>query len=351
MDPGISRAEQLYLAWEDRQKSLTGLMGAGLDEQKMRQLKYQFLSEGLFRVSLRPTEMDRLYIQVLRFVTTKLRRQLYPNRVLRALVRLKGVVYDRGVHLRRFARAREENMYSLKSELSSLGLGGIGVKLEERLDYERQSVILEVASGLNTGEKLSLQVSLEKEDLGNYRLTGVNAQLLMEDGSKRDCFFSPASGINLTEAINLLRGGSVLKNYQGLDGKWEKTWVRVNDTGKDFSASPLLFSAGIGQGYDLKKQLLDHAIALECYAISADRVLRGLEQGNRMEIAVPDRDKFYIRAGPFENRLEFFDSAKKEIGFEQLKEMFLPVKLQPSFELGKVKELDQSKELVLGISR
>ncbi|MBB6240472.1 hypothetical protein HDC90_005149 [Pedobacter sp. AK013] len=351
MDPAINRAEQLYLAWEERQKSLAGLMGASLDERKMRQLKYQFLSQGLFRVSVRPSEMERLYIQVLRSVTVRLRRQLYPSPVLRLLVRLKGLVYDRGVHLRRFARTREENVYSLKSELSSLGLGGIVVKLEQRLDYEGQSVRLDLTRGLNTGEKISLQAALEKEGLGSYAFAGFNARLLQVDGSEKSCFFSKSTGVDLAEAINLLRGGSVLKNYQGLDGKWEKTWVKMNDTAKDFSAAPLLFSAGIGQDYDLKKQLLDHAIALECYAVSSDLVLRGLERGNRVEISVPGKDKFYIRAGPFENRLEFFDSAKKEIGFEQLKEIIRPVKMQPFLALSLVKPLGQAKESQLELSR
>lgn len=351
MDPGINRAEQLYLAWEERQKSLSGLMGANLDERKMRQLKYKFLSQGLFRVSVRPSEMERLYIQVLQSVTAKLSRQLYPNRVLRFFVGLKAALIDKPMHLRRFSRLRDENMYALKGRLSSLGLGGMGMKLEDQLDYERQRVVLEVVRGLNTGEKLSLQVSLDKEDLGSYHFKGFDARLLQVDGTEKSCFFSKSTGVDLAEAINLLRGGSVLKNYQGLDGKWEKSWVRVNDTAKDFSHSPLLFSSSIGQDYDLKKQLLNHAIALECYAISTDLVLRGLEQGNRVEISVPGKDKFYIRAGPFENRLEFFDSAKNEIGFEQLKEMFVPVKLQPSFELGTVKPLEQSKESQLELSR
>ncbi|QDW25141.1 hypothetical protein FFJ24_010085 [Pedobacter sp. KBS0701] len=351
MDPGINRAEQLYLAWEDRQKSLAGLMGVSLDERKIRQLKYQFLSRGLFRVSIKPSEMERLYIQLLRSVTAKLRRQLYPNRVVRFFVGLKAALIDKPMHLRRFSRLRGENMYSLKRQLSSLGLGGMSMKLEEQLDYERQRVVLEVLRGLNTGEKLSLQVSLEKEDLGNYRFSGFDARILQVDGREKSCFFSPASGINLTEAINLLRGGSVLKNDQGLDGKWEKSWVRVNDTGKDFSTAPLLFSSGIGQDYDLKKQLLDHAIALECYAISTDAVLRGLEQGNRMVISVPGKEKFYIRAGPFENKLEFFDAAKKEIDFGKLKEMLGPVKTQPSLELELGKQLDHSKELELQIGR
>jgi len=347
----MNRAEQLYLAWEDRQKSLAELMGASLDERKMGQLKYQFLSQGLFRVEVKPSEMERLYIQVLRSITAKLLRQLYPNRMLRLFVSLKAVLIDKPIHLRRFSRLREENLYAIKSELSSVGLDGIAVRIEEQLDYERKSVCMDFVRGLNTGEKLSLQVSLEKEDLGDYRLVGFNAQLLLGDGSKRNCFFSHASGINLSEAINLLRGGSVLKDYQGLDGKWKKTWVRMNDTTKDFSTAPLLFSSGIGQEYDLKKQLLDHAIALECYLISTDVVLRGLEQGNRVEISVPGKDKFFIRAGPFENRLEFFDSAKNEIHFDRVKEMFAPLKAQLQLGLAGNKEFDSSKEMLIGINR
>lgn len=351
MNPGMNRAEQLYLAWEDRQKSLAELMGASLDERKMGQLKYQFLSQGLFRVAVKPSEMERLYIQVLRSITAKLLRQLYPSRMLRLFVSLKAVLIDKPIHLRRFSRLREENLYAIKSELSSMGLDGIGVRIEERLDYERKSVCMDFVRGLNPGEKLSLQVSLKKEDLGDYRIAGFSAQLLMGDGSKRNCFFSHDSKINLAEAINLLRGGSVLKDYQGLDGKWKKTWVRMNDTTKDFSSSPLLFSSGIGKNYDLKKQLLDHAIALECYLISTDVVLRELEQGNRVEISVPGKDKFFIRAGPFKNRLEFFDSAKKEIRFDRMKEIFVPVKAQPLFELSLDKQLDRSKETSLQISR
>ncbi|KIA96196.1 hypothetical protein OC25_03690 [Pedobacter kyungheensis] len=351
MDPGINRAEQLYLAWEERQKSLLGLMGTGVDERKMKKLKCRFLSAGLFRVSVRPSEMERLYIQVLRSVTAKLRKELYPNLLLRFFVGLKAVVIDKSVHLSRFSRLREENISSLKEQLSSLGLRNVDLRLEERLDYERQRIVLDVVRGLNTGEKLSLQLSFEREDIGVYRFSGFNGRMLGKDGSERSCFFSREAGIDLVEAINLLRGGSVLKEYQGLDGNLGKCWVKVNDTAKDFSSSPLLYFSGTGQEYDLKKQLLDHAIALECYAISTEVVLRGLEQGNRMKINVPGKDKFYIRADPFENRLEFFDSGKKEIAFEQLKDMLVPVKAQPSFGLGADKQLDMREENQLEMGR
>ncbi|RBQ06793.1 hypothetical protein [Pedobacter miscanthi] len=323
MDPGINRAEQLYVAWEQRRKELERVMGTSLDARKMQELKYSFFLKGLFRVSAKANEQERLYIQVLKVIVLKLRKVLYPSPVLRFLIALKERVLDGPLHLRGFGIRKEENIVSLSQQLSEQGLGGLAADLSVKLDYERQGVSLEMLRGISTGEKLAVEASFLKEGLGQYRFTGFQARLMAIDGNVRECFFSAESRLNLSQALKLLHGGSILKSNQGLDGQWEQSWVKLEQQPGHAELS-LLVSSNVMAGFDLKKQLLDHAIALECYAISSDTVLRELESGSMVAISMTGKDKFYIRAGPFENRLEFFDANKKEIAFDKLKSQLVP---------------------------
>jgi hypothetical protein len=324
MDPGINRAEQLYLAWEQRQKELERVIGGSLDARKMQELKYSFFLKGLFRVSVKASEQERLYIQVLKVVVSKLHKVLYPSPILRFLLTLKERVLDGPLHLREFGIRREENIVLLSQQLSEHGLGGLAGDLSVKLDYERRAASLEMLRGISTGEKLAVEASFLIEGLGQYRFIGFQAGLSTIDGNVRECFFPAESGLNLSQALKLLHGGSILKSIQGLDGQREQSWVKL-DQQPGRAEFSLLVSSNVIAGFDLKKQLLDHAIALECYAISSDTVLKGLESGNTVAISMTGKDKFYIRAWPFENRLEFFDADKKEITFEKLKaQLILP---------------------------
>ncbi|SER90518.1 hypothetical protein [Pedobacter rhizosphaerae] len=325
MDPGVNRALQLYLAWEERQKEMEKVLGGAIDLRKMQQLKYAFFSMGLFRVSIGANEKERLYIQVLRSVVAKLRKSLYPNPVLRLLVVAKEMLVDRPLHLRRFNRLREENVLSLSSQFSAIGLGGMAADLTGKVDYEQGAVSLDIMRGISTGEKLALQARFVKAGLGSYKFTGFHGKLIGVDGAERSCFFSADSRIGLSDALSLLRGGSVLKSYQGLDGRLEQSWVKLDQEAR-MTGSTLLFSSGDLSGFDLKRQLLEHAIALECYAVSSDAVLRGLEKGNMVSVSVPGKADFFLRAAPFENRLEFFDVAKEEMSFSVLKTLLNPEK-------------------------
>ncbi len=129
----MNRAEQLYKNWEAQQKQLESLTGA--DSRVIQRQKYDYLRQGLYRLSLNPSEPEKLLMQVIGSVTDKLQKQLYPNPVIRLLHQIKAAVYDKPAHLRGFVKQREENLEQLKGQLKTAGLASFSGKLEKHLDY------------------------------------------------------------------------------------------------------------------------------------------------------------------------------------------------------------------------
>lgn len=112
----VNRAEQLWKNWEERQKELENLAGFGNDHNlSIQKLKYDFLRSGIYRLSSSPLEKEQLCLHVIRSVTAKLEKQLYPNPMIRILHRLKALVYDKPVHLKEFNKQKTENLEQLTS--------------------------------------------------------------------------------------------------------------------------------------------------------------------------------------------------------------------------------------------
>jgi hypothetical protein len=117
MERNVNRAEQLYRNWEAQQKQLESLTSA--DSRVIQQQKYDYLRQGLYRLSLNPSDSEKLLMRVIGSVTDKLQKQLYPNPIVRLLHRLKTAVYDKPAHLSEFVKQREENLQQLKGQLNN----------------------------------------------------------------------------------------------------------------------------------------------------------------------------------------------------------------------------------------
>lgn len=350
MEHQVNRAEELWKNWANQERQIEEL-GGETDKIKTLKYKYDFLSKGLYRVSVNPTEKEKLLMQAISTVTAKLQKQLYPHPVIRLLHRLKALIIDKPEHLSVFTKGKEGNLKLLKEQFETAGLHHYVGKLENSLDYERPRIELRSVNALKDNGKLELNIDLEKNKFGNYHFNGYTATLITQNGERKTCTFSADSSINLTEAVNLLRGRSVFKAYEHSDGTTLKKWVQLDHRDKDLNGNPEILTFSPKYEYDLKKLLLDSAIKLDFYSISREAVQRGLEAGNKVEFQINGNGRYTVAANPSAKTVDFFDANKKPISLAALKKIIHPVKKETAKDLRFIKQKDITQENQIQINR
>jgi len=340
MDYPVNRAEELWKNWEQQQNQIEKIAGINNDRKTLL-YKYDFLRQGLYRLSDRPSTKEKLFIQAIASVTAKLQKQLYPNPVLRMLHRMKAFIVDKPAHVQLFKLNRNHSLEILKNELKAAGLSSFSGNLENKLDYESPQLNIPSIIKLNDNSKLELDVHLEKDTVGSYRYDGYTATVIADNGERNTCRFLADSQIRLNEAVNLLQDRPVYKSYENADGTHTQRWIQLDKKDQEMVGNPRLMTFSPEYDYNLKKVLLDHAVQLESYSLTKDAVKQGLDAGNTVSIELKGKGKFYVNANPLDRSLNFYDQDKKPMSFEALKEKVLEPKpeIQREFKLVKQNEL------------
>ncbi|RLJ77351.1 hypothetical protein [Pedobacter alluvionis] len=345
MDGKVNRAKQLWENWERQEKQIESLAGISTDRNSLA-YKYDFLSKGLSRLSVNPTEDEKLFMQAIKTVTAKLQKQLYPNPLVRMLHRLKVFIVDKPAHLELFNRNKSENLQMLNGQLKSAGLQHFVDNLQNKLDYESSVIELKSLSALNNNNKIEVNVNLEKGKLGSYGFNGYDVALTNENGERTKFTFTADNKITLTEAVNLLQGRPVFKSYENADGSHSQRWIQL-DRQQENSSKPELLVYPPDYNFDLKKVLLDNATQLEFYTVANDSVRRGLEAGNRVELQINGNGRYSVTADPSSGKIEFFDSERKPLSINSLKKIINPVKQHKNKETSIIqqKEVQQDNQM------
>lgn len=348
MKQQVNRAEQLWQNWEEKQKGLESL--AGMDSaggRAIQKLKYDFLRQGLYRLSVRPSENEQLYLHVIRSVTVKLEKQLYPNPIVRALHRLKALVYDKPAHLKKFERQKAENMEQLTRQLKTSGFASFTGKLDNYLDYERANISIPMTTQLNEKGRMDIALKLERDQTGHYRYTEYQAGLYRYGVLQHSYTFPAESKVTAIEAANLLEGRPVSKSYQTADGSMSQKWMQLDFRG----TQPKLMEFHVGYGYDLKKELTTVASGLGVDGLGRDKVIKDLEAGNMVSIEVPGKGRYYLHANPADRTLSIRDAGKRPVELSGLVKEISEAKaaIRSEVKLHKVQENHQAQDQSLGI--
>lgn len=345
----VNRAEQLWKNWEERQKGLESISGTGHENNRvMQQLKYDFLRQGLYRLSVNPSEKEQLYLHVIRSVTDKLEKQLYPNPIIRALHRLKALVFDKPVHLKNFDKQKAENMEQLTGQLKTSGFASFTGKLDNYLDYERPNISIPMTTQLSGKDSMDIALKLERDQTGQYRYTEYQASLYRDGELQRSYTFPAESRVTATEAAGLLEGRPVSKSYQTADGSISQKWVQLDLKGSE----PKLMEFHADYGYDLKKELLAAAAGLGVDGLGRDKIVKDLEAGKLISMEVPGKGRYHLHANPAERSVCLLDADKRPVLLSELIKEVSEAKaaaIRPEVKLHKVQENHQAQDRSIGI--
>lgn len=349
MDGKVNRAMQLWENWERQEKQIESLAGISNDRNSL-EYKYDFLSKGISRLTVNPSENEKLFTQAIKTVTAKLQKQLYPNPLVRMLHRLKVFIIDKPAHLELFNRNKSENLQELNGQLKSAGLHHFVDNLQSKLDYESPTIEIKSFSALHNNNKIEVNLNLEKDKPGSYQFNGYGVSLTAENGEKTNYTFPAESKITLTEAINLLQGRPVYKSYENADGSHSQRWIQL-DRHQGGDQKPGLLVYPPNHGFDIKQLLLDSGTQLDYYAIAKDSIIRGLEAGNRVEFQINGNGKYSITADPSARKVEFFDADKKPLSMASLKKIIHPPKQHKNTETNIIQQKDVQQDNQMKIIR
>lgn len=346
MGQQINRAAQLYQNWDSRQTELDAMGSMKPEGIGLSKLKYDFLREGVYRISANPTEQEKLHLFALKTVVAKLEKQLYPNLLVRWFRQWKAALWDKPRYVRSFEAQKGENLAELTAVMKKMGMCGLSGKLEHALDYESSA---QTVSGMHlmAGQgKLMVALQLEKDGAAVYRPSEYQLVWNTADEQIRSCRIPVESGIDLSEAFNLLQGRAVYKGFENVEGKVIRQWVQLDPKAPGTEKPLVTFLPD--HDFDLKRQLQEVAVQLETYVLLKEQSLKQLEAGCQVSVERGGKDRFYVQANPGGKSVDLFDQNQQPVSLGALKATVQPAQaMAKEFQLIPQKNTYQTSQLFI----
>jgi hypothetical protein len=319
MEGELNRAKTLWRNWEQIEHSLGEFGELTRDHPlDLAREKYDFLREGVYRLSDKPLLQEKPYLAMISAICNKLQKQLYPNRFMRVLHQAKAFVYDKPNVLGAHRMLIDQNLSDLKKTFGERGLGELALKLNEPIDYEKQQLDWKVNAFLDRLRTVSFSPVLKKDGLGFFRLEQIRAQCFSADHTRTiDVVLPKEYHLNREQIVNLLQDRPVYVHpgkLEGVGGKWLQLQVST-----ELGRSGLSFFETLAE-YDLKKELSLLAADTGIFRLTATDVLVQLRRGNTFQITGrhPGDEPFLIQAAPADRGIKLMDKNGIEIAKEDL---------------------------------
>ncbi|MEZ2338787.1 hypothetical protein AB6735_24265 [Mucilaginibacter sp. RCC_168] len=353
----INRANQLWQNWQDKHRLLEGMFSGGkLSDPHFSRQKYDFLQKGITRISVNPTPDEKIVLGLLKGVTAKLEKELYPNRLVRFAIRLKHRLYDQPRYLRQQAALRAENLELLAVYMDAKGFGSFSGKLENYLDYERDKVNIELSTQLSGSERLDVMLHLEKDGSGRYQLPRFTAGIVDRDAPerKREYTFEDKGVTDIQTAANLLAGRPVFSiRQQQLEQNFDYTWLQLEFNPQE-NGKGTLQEYRHNYGFDPDTCLKELARATNIPAIADEKVLSHIEKGNVISFKCPTTgEALFLQANPGDKNILIRDTDQKPVTVDTLVQRQQAVKkrdLVNKQKLSRKRVPDKKQEMGISLS-
>ncbi|RZJ76743.1 MAG: hypothetical protein EOO45_01130 [Flavobacterium sp.] len=314
----FNRAAQLWKNWEDKQQMLKDVFGGDAVAADLGRQKYDFLTQGMHLIN-RPSADEKMVLELITKATVKLEKELYPNPLLRLLHQVKEIVFDKPMQVARQQKMLAANVIALDNTLNRYGFGAANNDLARKLDYQQQSIGIDLAGTGDTSRNLQISLTLEKDPSGRFQLDSFSAVLKDASGlaPERSYRFPAAMRVTAKDAVNLLEGRAVFK--QG-EGRESGNWLQLDFDREDQRGGPVLKSINPHQGFDLKKELATLAGELSRGELAGNDVLKALEAGKQVAIKPVLGEVVFLEADPAKTQVLIKDMGGAPISLDQLKE-------------------------------
>jgi hypothetical protein len=332
-----NRPKQLWESWMEKQADLQKFSGLVLDSRELMRMKYDFIREGLYRLSGNLSASEQLHLKALEIGQDKMRKQLYPNRMIRVLRQLRSVLFDRQRYLRELKTVKAQSFSELSNLMKQRGLDLLSGRLDVALGQESGQPAVSGTYLMEDQSKLVVSLPLEQTSPGVFKAREYRAYLNTQDGKVSSLKVPLESGITMTEAVNLLKGRAVCKTVLTQDRGVVKQWMQLDHSQTSSEKSIVAY---LPDHFDLKKCLENCGAELGFYALTGKEILAQLEQGFRPGLLARGKESFYVQADLAGRRLAFFNREMQPVSLERIKAALAP----PERVMGKQVSVVQSKD-------
>jgi len=341
----VNRAIVLCENWQDKMIMLEEVFGKGIEKDIARQ-KYDFLQEGINRISKGASQDEKLVLDMVRKTVGKLEKQLYPNPLIRILRRLKSVLYDQPVQAAKFKKLKTENLASLTDTLGGLGLNPDKLNLDRKLDFEQARTVIDLISPWGTNN-YEVKVSFDKDASGQYQMSSYTGML--KDWSNpeknRSYTFDVNLGINAREAANLLQGRAVLKYYPVGENRMASKWMQLDFKNLTPDGKSQLKETPADHDFNLRQEVTKIAKTLNKPELASMKALNGMEEGNQIALKQLNGKTTYLEASPLNKQIVILNDKQQPITLEQLKKQKeAALKPKPQQVKTRVKKIQLNKK-------
>lgn len=340
MEKRINRAKVLLENWKALERQLDEFGGAvGASQLELLQQGHDLLSRGLNRMSASPLAHEKAHEQLLKSALMRMEEKLYPNPLVRFMVRLKARLIDRPAQMKEFERMKLENLASLKKFMVERGFGVVAGELENVLDYERPMVAVSMSSQLDGERYLDLSLSLSKAENGGYAPDCIHARFYGPGGLEVYQPFSFSDPFDAEMVVNLIQGRAVcIGEDDGSPGNLHH-WLQLSG---DADGRMRYFKEDYV--FRVEGLLQEVSVLFGRPSLHDERIVGELKKGNQVSVIVgaPFNQKLLLEANPGDKSLLVRDEWGAVVEMRELMEK------KKAYAL---KEKEISKAVQLGVGR
>jgi hypothetical protein len=339
MEKMVNRVLQVWKSWEDKQREIDKVIGNGKEHNDIIcQLKLNHFQKcnNLLKENIRKDEQAFLPMMV--SVISKLERQVYPNKLVRLILRLKNFIVDAPKQVKLHAFRRQENMEALKTQLVKAGFSDFAGKLEDKLDPFHQTYEIKLSSQLDRDRSMNVNLHFEKDSEDRFHFSTAEALIKHPDNNTPDRSFrfkmEEWPGLKAVEVKNLLEGRAIKQDFTDVSGKPNSQWLELSPDGGSIKRYPESF------GYDLKETLNQPQFDPIVYRQNKSIILSKLESGHQVAVRwsyAGGSETIHLKADPANGTVELTDNTNTEID---------PTALNKKMESNKEKQQAVVKQLV-----
>lgn len=313
MDQVNNRVAGELESWGTREERLMQLFPNALSKNRGFQLeKLANLESVSVRYKGTQDPDERLALSVLRAEKRELEKKLYPNLILRLARRLIVSSVIRNRELRR-AEDTGQSIEQVKNTLRGLGMDHLNTRLDEQLKSGSTSITIPYTTQINEKEKMSIEVSIDKDPNGPYRVIGYRAELHGPGKEVKSNFFNQEDGtlVSPEKSYQLLSGRSVQVNDSG------NGWVQLDLNDKDAAGNYRLKQFSKSMEFDLEAAV--KKLPVIQLRNGLEGLLKELTDGKLVDVTIKNKvveRKLSIEASPQSKGITIYDEAGKKISLE-----------------------------------
>lgn len=316
----VNRVETDLNQWRSKEERFGKLFSFGVSNNKsLLKEKLKYYDAVAARYKGTPNQEERLALRILKQERNRIEKQLYPNLLLRLLRRLLLPVRQQYV-VKQEAKQTAGNEQALKETLFKAGFGSIGNKLEPYMKQGQQEFSIPVSYYVNEKERLDFNLSFAKDHYGQYQFDSYKAALRSEhrpEESRQQNFnIEPGNTITTTQAYNLLAGRAIQKEFTGMAGSLQITWLQLDFNDKDTVGNYRMKEFHAAYGYNLKQVLQQLPLKELMSNQETRKLMNALKDGGRHTVSFlkdGKEQKFFIEANPQFKSVNIYDEHSKKI--------------------------------------